>query len=323
MVAFPLLAFAFASCEAPRGDVNPNSIDWQAMKNPVLAFPDHAVKDAYAIRDDDGGWHLGFSYIADDPFRFRVGTARASPAFEDVTLGDVYDDDRVGGLASPTVVRAPDGRYVMTYNSHTVDVDGTANKVYFRTSNDLVTWSDGTRIVIEGANGPDDRVIDGALAFTDDAGAFLFFKLEQAANVAHAPTGAIEGPWTLLGEIEPLNLENCQPILIDDVWHLLGTTIPIDHRAVLHRLEGDPSDPQAWRTWSAVRELVVPAEEWNRGPFPGSEKSNAAFLIDERDVDGFFYLLYAGSTELATFEGRGHAKLGLARSEDLEIWHVP
>jgi len=57
-------------------------------------------------------------------------------------------------------------------------------------------------------------------------------------------------------------------------------------------------------------------------PFLDHERANAAFLLDHRERDGYFYLLYAGSSDLTSFEGRGHAKLGLARSIDLQTWDV-
>lgn len=302
---------------APDG---PSPIPWTELRNPVVGLDDRAVKDAFAVRGDDA-WHLGYSDIRDDPFRFRVGRARTGD-WRSFEFADVLDDDDVGGFASPDVVRAPDEGWIMVHNSHTHDVGAALNKLYFRTSTDLSTWSDAQRVVIEGADADDDRVIDGALAFAD-AGAFLFFKREQAAWVAHAPSGDVAGPWTALGAIDPVNLENIQVLRIDGEWHLLGTTIPVEHRPQLHRLDGDPDDPQAWRTWTVVDTLRVPAEEWNDGEVPGSERSNAAYLIDERAIDGFFYLLYAGSTELTSFEGRGHARLGLARSADLVDWAVP
>jgi hypothetical protein len=105
---------------------------------------------------------------------------------------------------------------------------------------------------------------------------------------------------------------------------VLVTEIPI-HRPKLYRLAGDPNDPESWRHWTLVRQLDVPAEAWNGGETPGitHETANAAYLCDARRLDGYWYLLYAGSTELATFEGRGHAKIGVARSKDLERWEVP
>jgi hypothetical protein len=35
------------------------------------------------------------------------------------------------------------------------------------------------------------------------------------------------------------------------------------------------------------------------------------------------YLTYAGSADLKSFGGWGHASIGIARSSDLVNWHVP
>jgi hypothetical protein len=298
----------------------PPETGWQAVRNPILGFPDAAIKDAFLV-GREGTWHLGYSQLRDDPFRVRLGFSSTTD-FVSFEHGPTLDQPDTGGLASPDVVQAPDGRYVMTYNSHTRDLGDAQNKLYYRTSTDLGTWSAPTRIHVEGADAPEDRLIDAALAFAE-SGAFLFFKLEQRAQVAHAPSGSPDGPWTLIGELDPSNLENCQAIRIDGVWHLLATTVPILHRPALHRLDGDPLDPASWRTWTLVRELDVPEQSWNSGEPLLYERANAAYLVDDRATDGHFYLQYAGSTEIATFEGRGHSSLGLARSLDLVTWEVP
>jgi hypothetical protein len=148
--------------------------------------------------------------------------------------------------------------------------------------------------------------------------------LQQTAQVAHTVSGSMDRPWTLLGALDPPNLENKQPLLIDGTWHLLGTTIPLVHRPRLYTLEGDPNDPRAWLKWKLKRELNIPEEAWNTGANPAEyERSNAAYLIDERAIDGYFYLLYAGSTEVQTHSGRGHSRLGLARSQNLTSWRTP
>lgn len=295
-------------------------VSWGALRNPLLGYPDAAIKDAFLVRHE-GIFRLGYSLIRDDPFRFRLGFASSTDL---VTFqpAPTLDQPETGGLASPTVVRAPDGRFVMTYNSHTRDVGTALNKLYLRTSSDLQVWSEPTRLHIDGADADDDRLIDAALAFTDH-GAFLLFKREQRPQIAHSPSGAPEGPWKLLGAIEPDNLENLQALRIDGRWHLLGTSLPLVHRPMLYRLDGDEADPAAWRSWTPVRELEIPEQSWNRGPTIAYERANAAYLVDARPTDGFFYLLYAGSTEVKSFEGRGHASLGLARSPDLITWDVP
>lgn len=297
------------------------SVNWEALQNPVFGLDDVAVKDACAWRDVDGRWRLAFSHISDDPFRFRLGFA-SSEDFADVVVDDVVDDEEVGGLASPTVVARRGGGYVMTFNSHTHDTGVAQEKLYARVSDDGVAFGDAGRLVVEGADEEEDRLIDAALAFAD-VGTFLFFKREQTATVAFHADDDVFAPYMLMGALEPGNLENLQPIEIDGVWHLVGTSLPIDHRAMLLRLDGDADDPQSWTTFTEVRELVVAGEAWNTGTYPSFERSNAAFVVDNRADDGFFYLLYAGSTELGTFEGRGHARLGLARSLDLVDWAVP
>jgi hypothetical protein len=314
--AFLALCVGLAACDSSTPSADSNGDE---LQNPVLAFDDVAVKDAFAVRRGEV-WHLGYSRISDAPFRFRLGFSTTTD-FRTFTHGPVLDQADVGGLASPDVVTAPDGRYVMTYNSHTRDVGETKNKLYYRDSSDLATWSEPHRIHIDGADGPDDRLIDGALAFAD-VGAFLFFKREQKANVAYASSGSVDGPWTLLGPIDPLDVENLQVLRIDGTFHLLATSL-LPHRPVLHRLAGDPKDPKAWQTWTRVRELEIPEQSWNTGESISYERANAGHLSDDRSKSGFFQLVYAGTTEVLTFEGRGHVKLGLARSRDLVTWEVP
>lgn len=98
----------------------PAETGWAAVRNPVHSYEDAAIKDAFVVRRGDT-WHFGFSYIRDDPFRFRLGlsTTRDLRSFDPLV---VIDQPEVGGLASPDVVQAPGGGFVMTYNSHTRDV---------------------------------------------------------------------------------------------------------------------------------------------------------------------------------------------------------
>lgn len=309
------LAVVLGSCTAP-----PVEVGWAALRNPVLGDDDRALKDAFLIRHA-GRWHLGYSEISDDPFRFRLGFASTTD-FATWVRGETIDQPETGGLASPTVVRAPDGRFVMTYNSHTRDVGNASSKLYYRTSSDLVSWSSPTRIHVEGADADADRLIDAAIAFTG-AGAILFFKLDQTAQVARSASGSIDGPWQLLGDVTPGAIENYQPLRIDGRWHLLATSIPLLHRPNLYRLDGDETDPDSFRRWTLVRELAVEEQRWNTGRPLLYERANAAFLADAREEEGLFYLLYAGSTETQRFNGRGHARLGLARSRDLVTWEVP
>jgi hypothetical protein len=200
----------------------------------------------------------------------------------------------------------------MTYNSHTTDENGAEPKLYYRTSTDLATWSDAHRIHIDGVDADADRLIDAALAF--DAGhAYLMFKREQAANVAVSTSGSLDGPWTSLGAVTPAQLENYQLLQIDGTWHMLATTIPI-HEPTLYTT----TDFQAW---DKVSTFAIEPQDWNTGGnVLDHEVANAAYLVDRRADTGYWNLVYAGSTDLTTFGGRGHSSLGIARSTDLMTW---
>jgi hypothetical protein len=303
------------ACVEP-GATGGATVPWDRLRNPIYALPDAAAKDV-AVRLVDGRWRLLFSYVKEDPFRFRIGLS-SSPDLTGWSPVEVWDQPEVGGIASPDVTRGRDGSYVVTYNSHTRDVDG-ATKLYARTSADFRTWSAPQRLAFDVRPQPDDRLIDAALAHTD-AGLFLGYNYQSDRfEVAWSPSGSLDGPWRLLGVADTGPLENYQFLLINGVWHVLGTTVPVHHE-LLFRLAGPPDRPESWLHWTLVRELTVPSEAWNHPP---GEVANAAYLCDARPLDGHWYLFYAGSTELDRFGGRGHAEVGVARSTDLVHWEVP
>jgi hypothetical protein len=310
-----LAAAAPATASAP--------IAWSSLKNPILAFPDAAVKDV-AVRRGPAGWQLLFSYVEDRPFRFRVGhLARADLA--ELARAErpdaLWDDATLGGLASPDVALLADGRMAISYNSHTRDLSGQAPKLYARTCDGLGACGPAVSLGAPSFGAPGERLIDAALHDTG-RGLLLAFKRGQRARLAFSPFGRLEGPWLDLGaphlEGTPLAMaENFQLLKIDGRLHLLATTL-WGHTPTLYELRTTPSRPEHHLRWRKVATLDVPREAWNR-----KERANAAYLVDSRGEDGFFYLFYAGSDELRAFRGRGHAKLGVARSRDLERWEVP
>lgn len=303
------------ACVEP-GEGGDATVPWDRLRNPVYELPDAAVKDV-AVRLVDGRWRLLFSHVREDPFRFRIGLA-SSPDLLTWSGVELWDQPEVGGVASPDVTRHRSGTYLVTYNSHTRDVDG-LNKLYVRTSPDFRTWTPARRLAFDVRPRPTDRLIDAAVAHTP-AGLILGYNhQEDRFELAVSPGGTLEGPWRRLGVADTGPFENYQFLRIDGVWHVLGTTVPV-HRTLLYRLDGPPDDPQSWRRWTLVREITVPEQGWNR---PSGEVLNAAFLCDGRSLDGHWYLFYAGSTELERFGGRGHAKVGIARSRDLVRWEVP
>jgi hypothetical protein len=302
---------------AERGDAR---VAWKQLENPVFAL-DHMTKDQ-TIRLVDGAWHLFFSEnLGAAPESTRTGH------WVGTDLDEWSAAPPAGQWDSPDLTRATDGSYVLAHQLPD-PANAELRKIFASTATDLAgPWSEPARLVPGLFEG--ERIIDAALAHTS-RGLFLIFKrglhqsTEQHDELAWSPSGSLDGPWEYLGEPDLPWSENFQFLPIDGKWHVLVTTIPV-HRPALYRLVGDPSDPQAWLRWKRVRVFDVPEEAWNRGRTPGitHETANSAYLCDARRLDGYWYLFYAGSTELQTFDGRGHAKIGVARSKDLERWKVP
>lgn len=298
------------------------SIAWDELQNPI--FTTEAMAKDQAIRFAGGRWHLLFSNrIASGP---HAGFGHV--ASEDWTAWDwVLPLAHEGG--SNDITSLADGTFVIAHQQERPD-DPDSRMLVYRTTADLDDIGSTTFTQLFPEIHPQERLIDVALAHTE-FGVFAIFKrgaresVVQVTTLAHSPSGSLDGPWHLVGDPDVGWFENYQFLVIDGKWHLLGTRIPV-HQPELYRLDGDPRVPTAWLRWTPVGTLAVPGERWNSGEGdPGFiyERANSAFLCDARTLDGWFYLLYAGSTELTTNDGRGHAKIGVARSHDLVRWTVP
>ncbi len=310
------------------------AIAWSRMQNPILSYDTTAAKDQ-ALLWAGGRWRMLFSSVYQtpgDPDHWSIASATSAdltswtvPAVWPAQAGTL-------GVASPDVVRAPDGLYVATYTSVPKEVSGEA-KLYYRTSRDLVTWSQPQRLLSNVHTRAGDRLIDPALAYTGN-GLMLGYKYgrkdgSQSFEIAWSPNGSLRGPWRYVGRPDIVvngdTIENYEFVPVDGVWRLVATSNELDQPWIF-RLAGNARVPSGWLRWSRGYQLAVPQESWNQGPgisSVGYEKANSAYLCDARAVDGYFYLTYAGSDELGQFGGWGHAKVGIARSTDLVNWQVP
>jgi hypothetical protein len=213
-----------------------------------------------------------------------------------------------------------------------------ARTLLHSTSRDLVDWSapvDFAASVLD----PALRNIDGALAHHGGR-FFLGWKSVQSFLVTRSAGPELDGRW-----LEPLPVdarlrfgpssmshawaENFQFLQLDGAWHMVATArapgLPLSrhvytgsHEPHLYLMDGSGEELADWTRWICKRRLEIPQEDWNRGMH-----ANSAFLADWREHDGHFYLFYAGSQDHERFGGRGHAKLGVARSRDLVRWEVP
>ena len=333
-----LLTFALPACDSGRSTARaagppPPAVAWTALHNPIYADAMHAVKDP-ALVVLAGEWILLFSQV-DHAGAWRIGVTRSHDLTSWTAPITLPTDPATGGEASPDVVRAPDGSFIVTYQSFPHDRGGSAAKLYARTTRDFRTFSEPVRLLANLHAGPGERLIDAALAFSP-AGLLLGYKLGGTANgdqqhfeIARSTTGTLAGPWQLVGRphisVYGDTIENYEFLPVDGGWDLIATSNMFD-RPQLFTLRGEPRDPRGWLGWSPARELRVPQEPWNPGTgLTGVtyEHANCAYLVDHRAVDHSLYLVYGDTPELKTFGGAGHDVFAIARSTDLVHWSVP
>ncbi|HSO96352.1 MAG TPA: hypothetical protein VLV81_09960 [Acidimicrobiia bacterium] len=307
------------------------TIAWSQLRNPILAYPDRALKDP-ALVWSDHRWVALFSQIGLDA-RWTLGLATSADLVHWSPPATLPHDLAVEGDASPDVVPDPRGGFVITDQSFVHDVAGGQAKLYYRTTRDFRTVSAPRPLAHSLHPGASDRMIDAALAWTP-AGLLLGYKVgagdgAQAFEIARSATGSLDGPWSLIGrpDIRVLGdtIENYQFLLLNGHWQLLATSNQFD-RPYLFALAGNPHDPRGWLHWSTGQPLRIPQEAWNTGHGTTGvsyEHANAAFLVNRAPVAGSFYVIYGDASELTTFAGSGHDELALARSTDLRHWTVP
>jgi hypothetical protein len=305
------------------------TIDWSSLHNPILRDATYAVKDpalVYAV----GAWHALVSAV-DRTGRWRIGVTASPDLRHWSRLTTMPHDPAIEGEASPDVVRAPDGRWIVTYQSFVHDRHGARPKLYYRTTNDFVRFSAQHQLALDAHDGPNARLIDAALAYTP-AGLLLGYKVgvdAQAFEIARSMSGSLAGPWKVIGRpdirVYGDTIENYQFLHLHGGWQLLATSNLFD-RPFLFTLAGNPALPAGWLHWSAGRQLEVPREAWNTGVgVTGStyEHANCAFVVDRGPIDGEYYLVYSDSPNKSTFGVEGPAVVALARSRDLVTWSVP
>lgn len=310
-------------------------VAWSHLADPILSEPRAGVKDQ-ALLWTDGRWHMLFSEVTDDAalpggVRWDVGTATSADLVHWSSPVPWPAQRGVIGVASPDVVRSPTGTFVVTYDSGPGQVGGGQPKLYYRTSKDLVTWSAAQPLGLSLADGAGDRMIDPALAWTGH-GLILGYKEgtdSQHFEIAWSRSGSLAGPWVAVGRPDISvfgdTVENYEFLTVDGHWDLVATSNTLD-QPWMFSLVGDPLVPASWLRWTKGTELQIPAQTWDTGTgvsSVGYEHANSVFVCNAHATDGYYYATYAGSDELTSFGGWGHAKIGIARSTDLVHWQVP
>jgi hypothetical protein len=333
-----LMAGAGHACRATTTS-NP-TVNWSQLRNPIVAEPSAGVKDQ-ALIWEGGRWHLLVSEVTAAPtmpsgVRWNIASATSPDLVHWSAPTPWPRQPGVIGVASPDIVRGPGGGYVVTYQSDpgAAGPSHAQSRLYFRTSNDLTTWSAPRPLAPSLAPAAGERMIDGALVSTGHQ-LLLGFKYSSPTQpdvfeMARSTTGRPDGPWQLVGrpdiDVNGGTVENYEFVHAAGQWRLVATSDNLD-QPWLFTLAGDLATAAGWLQWTAGYRLDVPGEAFNSGTgisSIGYEHANSAYLCDDSSGPGhFFYLLYAGSHELTQFGGWGHAAIGVARSTDLSHWQVP
>ncbi|HEV3132974.1 MAG TPA: hypothetical protein VGY51_13530 [Acidimicrobiales bacterium] len=321
------------------GSVRP-TVSWSQLANPILSYPLAGVKDE-ALIWAGGRWHMLFSYLTADASRpggvsWGIATAASADLLHWSAASPWPRQAGVLGVASPDVVRDPSGGYLVTFQSDPGESapPGTQDRLYYRTSSDLTTWSVPHPLAQSLVPSPQDRMIDGALVFTGHQ-VLLGFKYSSPSQpyvfeMARSTTGSLQGPWQLVGRpditVNGDTIENYEFLTLAGRWRLVATSNTLD-QPWLFTLAGDPGTTAGWLHWRGGYQLDIPSEAFNTGAgisSVGFEHANSAFVCDATSLPGhFYYAVYAGSTELTQFGGWGQAQIGVARSTDLVHWSVP
>lgn len=293
----------------------PRVIDWAALRNPIQSFAHVGVKDQ-ALQWSGGAWHMLYSAMTEggSPAAVHFSVAISSSAN---LRGWTSPRVIARNGASPDIVRDPAGRFIVTYQ--------TPSGLEYRTSSgaSLRSWSPAHAL----AHGLAGRMIDGALAFTGH-GVILGFKagtVSQHFEIAWAPS--LGGRFRLVGRPDIVvyhdTVENYEFVSTGGVWRLVATSNTLDQPFLFTLGPGDPSVASTWLDWVDGRQLIVPSQPFDSGPGVSSvdyEHANSAYLCV--GPHGEDYLTYAGSTELTRFGGWGHARIGIARSQNLINWQA-
>ncbi len=290
-------------------------IDWSKLKNPVYQKDGWSVKDASMIYHEETGYfHLFFSafFESDGRIRSHVASVKTKDFISFSEPVFVWHGKEIGykGFAAPEILKVED-KYILTYNSWG-DKPGKFNQLFYAVSTDLENWDKHHHLA--GNITENRRVIDAAMTVRDGK-YILNYKtglLKQKSRIATADS--LEGPWKRIGQPIKTWMENGQFIDLDGKLHLLMTGE--GHLPYLSQFVGGGKNPLL--NWGDLRKFELPLESFNT-----HDRANAAHLKDWRNFDGYFYLLYAGTTESDSYIGRGDNKLGLARSKDLIHWKVP
>jgi len=320
-----------AALVTPAGARQPQPFDgWASLRNPVVDRPDRMQKDQ-AVVLNKGRLNVFASTRLEDLDQEAPGFADRVSFLQtrDLKRFKTFKAPELGVAASPDVVRNPAGGWVMVYQSPGA---GGVLRLHVATTADLVHWTQGVELMPDVF--PGERVIDGALAY-ESGHWYVGLKRAQAFYVTRSLGPALDGRWEtpVAADAACGFTENYQFLKIDGHWRMIATGRDVreygpedldyneytsNHAPFIYSMAGRGDSLADWTRWVGKRRLEIPTEQWNT-----VAQANSASLLDAEPLDGWYYLFYAGSNDSESFQRRGHAKIGVARSRNLVDWVLP
>ena len=289
-------------------------IDWENLRNPILASRHGAIKNQAVLYH--GGWFWIFPTLDLEQGTAFVRT-RDFKTYEYLTPAPVF------GMA-PRFCRDGETWHVL-FQLSAPDAD---RRIYHASSATLVDWTAPREAWAQ--TQPGARHIDAAIA-CEGGRYYAGFKSGQRLHVMRSVGEALDFRWEAPVRAQTDGwCEAYQFIKIDGQWHMMATgrapkgfqTVGNDytgsHEPFLHTMDGAGTELAHWARWTNKRHIPLPFSDWNR-----VMHANAAYLCDWRGHDGWFYLFFAGANDDTLCRGRGHCKIGVARSRNLERWYLP
>ncbi|MGH9354107.1 MAG: hypothetical protein ACRD2G_18415 [Terriglobia bacterium] len=297
-------------------------INWSALRNPVLAYPNWSIKDA-AMAYRQGEFYVFFSAFYEDHGRVRSHVVEVETRDFKVYSKPIldFDGEEEGwiGMCSPDVRKAGPV-YELSFNSWG-DKPGKPDQLFYLTSRDLVHWSARHPLAPNLTAG--ERVIDAAIADTD-GGFYLIWKQNTGSHPRPriAFSKFLEGPWSFVGsgfaaltmpdgKENGLIHENFTWIKAGGKWRLLSSDYPRGHHEILYT----QLNSKNWLDWGNGLAIHAAPQAFNT-----LVHADAAAIYNWQRYDGYYYLIYAGRNEAKTYLRRGWNRLALSRSKDLIHW---
>ncbi|MGH9396468.1 MAG: hypothetical protein ACRD18_06410 [Terriglobia bacterium] len=324
-----MAAFLLALCSVCTAAKAP-FINWSALHNPVLAYPNWSIKDA-AMATRQGEFYVFFSAFYEDHGQVRSHVVevktRDFKTYSKPILDFDGEEDGWIGMCSPDVRKAGPG-YELSFNSWG-DEEGKPDQLFYMTSPDLVHWSARHPLAANLTAGK--RVIDAAVVDTG-SGSYLIWKQNTDGHPKPRVgfSRSLEGPWSFArsgaesgegsgfatltmpdGKENGLIHENFTFIRAGGKWRLLSSDYPHGHHEILYT----QLNSKNWLDWGKGLAIHVAPEGFNT-----LVHADAAAIYNWQKYDGYYYLIYAGRNEAKTYLRRGWNRLALSRSKDLVHW---